>query len=675
MATGNTKFKNGIHISPQSADPSSPAEGDQFYSDGTSRAKGMWQYKDGAWAEFGGGSAAINHLEGDSSDAENGIGDWLEYNDAAGVNPADGADQATTQLVTFTQNETTPLRGSADFKYTAPASNAQGHGASCLFTIDRADKAQMQTICFDYDCSDPNYEDDFIRISVYDVTNSNLIRINGEDLKAGKGKHYAQFQTAGDSVSYKLIFHQSTDDTAGFSVYFKNILVGPSIVQRGAEVGEVGEILTMAENVVLEGPYLYANGDPISRTTYADLYNAIGTTYGVGDGSTTFNLPDYRDQFFRGDSGSRAVGTTQAGTTSASGLGGTATSAGSHVHNVLTSTSGSASAVVPTTSNALTGGNGAQWQANFIGSDGAHTHPLSITGAAETRPANIGVRYYIRYRTDRVISADLGGREIVVEGAGNGGTAITANVTNIDFTETRDTTASWNGTQFTSPETGDYDLEGSVFATTTHNGGVQAYIDTVADKFVGVSQGTNSATIISSTIHLIKGQVLSFRLNTSVTLSNSAAVHHIHISKKASPQTILETETVAARYTSNSGQSIPNAVDTLVVYEDLDYDTHDACDGAGTYTIPVSGKYSILGRVQFGVATGISLAAIFIDGSVASRGNVFNASSNENGSLVEDTMDLVKDQTVKIYIYQTSGGADTVSTDTTRNIFTIARIK
>lgn len=38
--------------------------------------------------------------------------------------------------------------------------------------------------------------------------------------------------------------------------------------------------------------WLICDGSAISRTTYADLFNAIGTTYGAGDGSTTFNLPD-----------------------------------------------------------------------------------------------------------------------------------------------------------------------------------------------------------------------------------------------------------------------------------------------------------------------------------------------------------------------------------------------
>lgn len=53
--------------------------------------------------------------------------------------------------------------------------------------------------------------------------------------------------------------------------------------------------------------WLKANGAAISRTTYAALFAAIGTTYGVGDGSTTFNLPDLRGEFIRGWDDGRGV--------------------------------------------------------------------------------------------------------------------------------------------------------------------------------------------------------------------------------------------------------------------------------------------------------------------------------------------------------------------------------
>ena len=53
--------------------------------------------------------------------------------------------------------------------------------------------------------------------------------------------------------------------------------------------------------------WLKANGVAVSRSTYSDLFGVIGTTYGVGDGSTTFGLPDLRAEFIRGFDDGRGV--------------------------------------------------------------------------------------------------------------------------------------------------------------------------------------------------------------------------------------------------------------------------------------------------------------------------------------------------------------------------------
>jgi phage-related tail fiber protein len=53
--------------------------------------------------------------------------------------------------------------------------------------------------------------------------------------------------------------------------------------------------------------WLACDGAVVSRTTYAALFAAIGTTYGVGDGTTTFSLPDLRGEFLRGLDGGRGV--------------------------------------------------------------------------------------------------------------------------------------------------------------------------------------------------------------------------------------------------------------------------------------------------------------------------------------------------------------------------------
>jgi len=67
-----------------------------------------------------------------------------------------------------------------------------------------------------------------------------------------------------------------------------------------------GAVHFFAMNTAPTG-YLKANGATISRTTYATLFAAISTTFGSGDGSTTFNLPDLRGEFVRGWDDSRGV--------------------------------------------------------------------------------------------------------------------------------------------------------------------------------------------------------------------------------------------------------------------------------------------------------------------------------------------------------------------------------
>ncbi|RYG20361.1 MAG: hypothetical protein EON96_01160 [Caulobacteraceae bacterium] len=62
-----------------------------------------------------------------------------------------------------------------------------------------------------------------------------------------------------------------------------------------------GELKLYAKTVAPSGVrVLIANGAAVSRTTYPRLFAEIGTTFGAGDGATTFNLPDFRAVFFRG---------------------------------------------------------------------------------------------------------------------------------------------------------------------------------------------------------------------------------------------------------------------------------------------------------------------------------------------------------------------------------------
>jgi len=81
---------------------------------------------------------------------------------------------------------------------------------------------------------------------------------------------------------------------------------GASLVESDALPFLVGQVCFFAMTTTPDG-FLKCNGAAVSRTTYSDLFSAIGTTFGAGDGSTTFELPDLRGEFLRGWDDGRGV--------------------------------------------------------------------------------------------------------------------------------------------------------------------------------------------------------------------------------------------------------------------------------------------------------------------------------------------------------------------------------
>lgn len=122
--------------------------------------------------------------------------------------------------------------------------------------------------------------------------------------------------------------------------------------------------------------WLLCNGQAVSRTSYANLYSAIGTTYGNGDGSTTFNVPDLRGEFIRGADNGRGVDSGRA-------LGSSQTDElKSHSHQipVLGIAGGTMNAVGSDPSSVTTG-----------------AYVSYSTGGTETRPRNIAINYIIKH--------------------------------------------------------------------------------------------------------------------------------------------------------------------------------------------------------------------------------------------------------------------------------------
>lgn len=68
----------------------------------------------------------------------------------------------------------------------------------------------------------------------------------------------------------------------------------------------VGQVIFTA-GVVAPAGFLKCDGSAVSRTAYQALFAAIGTTFGGGDGATTFNIPDLRGEFIRGFDDGRGI--------------------------------------------------------------------------------------------------------------------------------------------------------------------------------------------------------------------------------------------------------------------------------------------------------------------------------------------------------------------------------
>ncbi len=144
-----------------------------------------------------------------------------------------------------------------------------------------------------------------------------------------------------------------------------------------------GSVVSFAMDSPPSG-FLECDGSAISRTTYADLFAAIGTTYGVGDGSTTFAIPDLRGEFIRGwdngrgvDSG-RALGSFQ----QATAVGGyTKGTSGSRVNVPVANSDGSLT---------ITTGDYRHLPASteYVG---------PTENAQKVRPRNIAMMYCIKY--------------------------------------------------------------------------------------------------------------------------------------------------------------------------------------------------------------------------------------------------------------------------------------
>lgn len=163
----------------------------------------------------------------------------------------------------------------------------------------------------------------------------------------------------------------------------------------------VGGVMPFAGSVAPSG-FLLTDGSEVNRITYADLFAAISTTYGVGNGSTTFNLPNTSGLFIQGvgtqtvDSKSFVAGAlgvkSKDSTARPTSAFTTGTESADHTHVLSSQPSTTGSTTIP--------GRGSGSPVNNYSTGGRsadHTHTVTSGGDTYTKPGSISFNHIIKF--------------------------------------------------------------------------------------------------------------------------------------------------------------------------------------------------------------------------------------------------------------------------------------
>lgn len=393
-----------ITFSGQGSGPTTPSAGNfKLYADTNN---GRFKIKDSSGSIFDVGITWLINYTRDlfSGTSLNGIN---TYNDGTIALPVDGTGGVVSGLTTAL-NASSPLQAPSNIRFSKDAANRQGEGWSWDISLDRADFESGRPVPITlFQRASANYAYGDLKLFVYDKTFSSLVPGGISCLSNSDGSGNLPLTALSTPImcyfypntlhsDYRIIFHITSTNAAAWDFDIARLKINPDDRLLVAPSGPVGEIIALGSSTA-PANFIAADGSAISRTAFAELFAVIGTTYGVGDGSTTFNVPNGAGVYIRGVGTQTISGvatpTIVLGTTYGDTLQG-------HVHawqfDIGSITNGASAASGTFNHSLALGSSGLNGTVSLQGpsSDGSHGTPRV---ASETAPASIGAKFYIRY--------------------------------------------------------------------------------------------------------------------------------------------------------------------------------------------------------------------------------------------------------------------------------------
>ncbi|MEZ7929947.1 MAG: tail fiber protein, partial [Flavobacteriales bacterium] len=217
-------------------------------------------------------------------------------------------------------------------------------------------------------------------VQAISISNDTLYLSNGGSVYLGDYAKDSVIDSDNDSTNEIQVLNYSND-----TLYLSssNFVVVPS--SSGNTGVPVGTIMLYAGNSIPTG-WILCDGSAISRSTYSTLFTALGTSWGQGDNSTTFNLPDMRGRFARGVDAGADNDPDASGRTALHTGGNTGDNVGSYQSDEIKSHG-----------HLITSGGGFGNTSLRRNGDGGNTSGTQNEGGLETRPVNAGVYYIIKF--------------------------------------------------------------------------------------------------------------------------------------------------------------------------------------------------------------------------------------------------------------------------------------
>lgn len=547
-------------------------------------------YQAGAWVQSGSGQGGINWVTPNDGISATG---YNVYADAAGLSPLDGT--GGTATVTFATSAVTPLRGTSSYLFTKPASNVQGQGWSKDFTIDSGfiNSPVMHTISMLAKVASGTFVTGDMTFWIVDTTSGQVIQPSAYLLQNAIGAQVLrmEFQPNFNSANYRLVGHVATVSALAYSLQFDDVSVSPNIsnVASGSGSSVAGSYKTLTSTSVTAGTN-------IQFTT--KMYDTNGA-YSGGvitipvSGKYAFNLS--------GGYGASAF----------------------DIQFKVNGTSVFVPGTMFSTARSAIG-----FQYDLVAGQTVSFATASASTFGDTQVA-------LQWALIAPLAASGGSSGVVSFSGTQSSQAVTANVTNIAFTATKDSNGAWNGTQYVVPVAGDYFVSGNMLSSVAST--MQVMLDGVLKSY-GSGNATVSMTHLLLT-NLKAGQLISVTSAYSATISAG----NLGIFRLSGPAQIAASEKIYASFYRSATASV--TANTQTNFDTKVYDSHGAVTVGASwkFTAPDARVYTV--KLYY---DGAAAAAVFVwkNGAAYKRmsytpgsGSVVNASIDVQLN-TDETIDL-----------------------------------